>query len=222
VQAATCERLVKIVILGAGGHGREALDTIRAALAAAAEPDEVLGFLDDQEVSLETIGRLGLPYLGPVVALKDLDARFVIGIGLPRTRRRVDELAMSWEKATRSIVHPSATIGTDVVVGEGALIAAGARVSTHCWIGRQVYIGPNVTVGHDCVLENYATLLPGANVSGNVRLGAETLIGAGATIRQGVAIGDAATVGMGAAVLNDVDAASVVVGVPARVQRRDG
>ena len=41
-------------------------------------------------------------------------------------------------------------------------------------------------------------------------------VGAGATIRQCVTIGEGAVVGAGAVVLKDVEAWSVVVGVPAR------
>ncbi len=57
---------------------------------------------------------------------------------------------------------------------------------------------------------------------GYPRLGARMVVGAGAAILGGVRVGDDAVVGANALVVPDVDAADVVVGVPARSTKKAG
>lgn len=52
-----------------------------------------------------------------------------------------------------------------------------------------------------------------------VRIGSDCWIGANAVILPGVTVGDGAVVGAGAVVTDDVEAATLVVGVPARARR---
>jgi len=60
----------------------------------------------------------------------------------------------------------------------------------------------------------------GAQLASTVRVGAGTHIGVGATIRQCISIGENVIVGAGAVVIRDVNANSVVAGVPARALRK--
>ena len=76
-------------------------------------------------------------------------------------------------------MHPLASVGSVVELGDGTVVAAGARLTTGITVGRHGYIGPNATVGHDAVFEDYVTVLPGATISGNVHLGVGSLGGNG-------------------------------------------
>ncbi len=62
-------------------------------------------------------------------------------------------------------------------------------------------------------------LNPGAVVSGGVTIRRGATLGTGAVTRQGVEIGAATYVGAGAAVVSDLPAGVVAVGVPARATR---
>ena len=106
-------------------------------------------------------------------------------------------------------MHPLASTGSLVELGDGTVVAAGARLTTGISVGRHGYLGPNASVGHDAYLEDYVTVLPGATISGHVHLGVGTSVGTGANIRQGVIIGEGATVGAGAVVLEDVPEGTV-------------
>ena len=80
-----------IIIVGAGGFGRETLDVIHAINAAAAEPVwNVLGVVDDgpSPVHGARLASRGIPHLGGIDALRPLlpSARYVIGIGSPAVR----------------------------------------------------------------------------------------------------------------------------------------
>lgn len=202
----------RVVIVGAGGHGREVLDVLEAITTTGRDTIEVLGFVDDGEVD-ESV--LRLPLLGSVDALADLaDVHVVLGIGDPRVRAHVAERITA--PPAPPIVHPLASAGSSCELGPGSVVAAGARITTNVRIGRHCYVGPNATIGHDTVLEDFATLYPGAVVSGSVTVGTAATIGAAASVRQGLSVGARALVGMGAAATHDVAAATTVVGVPAR------
>ena len=222
-----------LVVFGAGGHGREVLDIIEAVnivaptwrvLGVVADSDPLGAAVDEHFRS--SFLRRGHAYLGP-----DLDdnpdggiTAFVIGIGDPATRARVDHRIASRPNALRAatLVHPIASFGSDNTVGDGCVVAAGARVTTNVSLGRHVHLNINATVSHDCVVNDYVTCAPGSTVCGDVRIGANTYVGAGSTIIQGRRIGRDATIGAGAVVVDDVADGVTVVGVPARpiVRRR--
>lgn len=210
-----------LVIVGAGGFGRETLDVVEAVNRAAAHPVfDIQGILDDDpsEVNLERLRSRRAPFLGPVDGLlrSGRPMMYLIGIGAPSARQRVDERfrAAGWSAATA--IHPTATIGSAVAIGEGGVICAGVQVSTNVLLGRHVHLNANATIGHDTRIDDFASINPAATVSGDVRIGRGVLVGAASVVIQGLAVGAGATVGAAACVTRDVAAESVVKGVPAR------
>jgi sugar O-acyltransferase (sialic acid O-acetyltransferase NeuD family) len=208
--------VTRLVIIGAGGFGREVLDIVEAVNAGSPTFD-FIGFVDDNDdLDLELLTRRGAALLGTVDALPDLDGSYVIGIGSPSARRSVDTRIARWPGRPASIIHPACTVASEVVIGPGAVLAAGARISTNIEIGQHFHANPNATVGHDCVIGNYVTLSPGSHISGSVTLGDGVLVGTGAVVIQGCTVGDWAVIGAGAVVVRDVEPGVTVAGVPAR------
>jgi sugar O-acyltransferase (sialic acid O-acetyltransferase NeuD family) len=201
----------QIVIIGAGGFGREVLDVVEAInleyQATGAPKYEVLGFLDDGD----------LDHIGPVGVLADMPGSvgYVIGIGSPHARAAIDE-QFAGLRPSPVLVHPSATMGREVELGPGTVVCAGARLTNHIRLGRHVHVNLNSTIGHDARLDDYVTLSPLVAVSGNVHLEAGAFLGTGVTLNPGVTVGTRGVIGSGAAVLGDVDAGVTAVGVPAR------
>ena len=203
-----------LVIIGAGGFGREVLDVVEAHNALDGRWD-FLGFVDDGSPDMGLLDRRAAKLLGPVAVMADIDARYVIGIGSGAARRSIDEKMTALGRTPATLVHPAATLGSDVELGPGCIVCAQAGITTHVRLGRHADVHVGSAVGHDTVLEPYASVFPGASVGGNVLLESGATVGTGAAIIQGLVVGRDATVGAGAAVVRDVPAGATVVGVPA-------
>lgn len=206
-----------VVIVGAGGLGREVRDLLTAC------GRQVAGFLDDAppEVVLARPGTLAVPLLGSVEAGVMPGAPFALGLGWPEVRLSVvARLAAAGRPACGPAVHPSAVLGRDVELGRGTLVTAGCVITTDVALGDHVLVNIGSTIGHDVRVGTGTSIMPGVSISGGVRLGAGVMVGSRAFIREGVEVGDGATIGAGAVVLTDVAASTTVVGMPARP--RDG
>ena len=204
-----------LVIVGAGGFGRECLDIVLALNGLGARLD-VVGFVDDGEVELELLGRRGVTHLGPSAEAPTHSERFVIAIGDGAVRRRIDHRLTDLGMAAISLVHPAATLGTASEASPGLILNAGARVTTDVSLGRHVHVHANATVGHDATLESYSSVYPGATVGGSTTVGTEATIGAGADLLPRITVGARTYVGAGAVVTRDLDPDLTVAGVPAR------
>ncbi|MBX3315013.1 MAG: acetyltransferase [Actinobacteria bacterium] len=204
-----------LVILGAGGHGREVLDLVEAVNGT--EPRyRVVGFVDDDPQQPELALARGVPLLDGFDDPRAEGAAFVAGVGSPEGRRALVGRAEAMGLRPVSLRHPTTVSGSVNREGEGLLVFALASYTTNVTFGRHVHVNRTATIGHDCVLGDFCSLHPGAVLSGDVHLGEAVTIGTGATVIQGVRIGAGTFVGAGAAVVRDLPPGVVAVGVPAR------
>lgn len=207
--------IIALVVIGAGGHGREMLDVVEAVNRTAPTFD-LLGVVDDRGDEHGLLARRNVKVLGGLDLLPTLAACYVIGLGDPEARRQVDEQATAAGLVPATLVHPTAVLGSDLRLGPGFVAAAHAQVTTNVVTGRHVQLNVGATLSHDCMLGDYVTLSPGCHVSGNVRLGDGVTLGVGAVVRQGITIGEDTFVGAGAVVVDDLPAGTTAVGVPAK------
>lgn len=205
-----------LVIIGAGGFGRETVDTVRA-INEATPTWRILGVVDDAP-SPENVARLralDLKHLGGIDVLP-ADASAAICIGDPVTRGRLAAAMTDRGVKSPSLIHPSTTTGSSFVHGEGLITLAGVSLGTNVAVGEHVHLNAQAVIGHDARIDDFVSVNPSATISGGCRIGRAALLGASSTILQNLSIGTRATVGAGACVVRDVPDEQVVVGVPAR------
>jgi sugar O-acyltransferase (sialic acid O-acetyltransferase NeuD family) len=211
----------RLVIIGAGDHGRGALEICREASRHGRGYD-VLGFLDDSP-DKQGIEIAGLPVLGRLDWIHEghrPEIRYVMGIAGTRAKhsiaRRLDGRSLTFV----SLIHPSAFVANGVRVSPGALINAGAAIAYDTCIEAHTTVNLNATIGHDCVLGRFSTVAPGANIAGRVRLGEGCDVGLNATVGKGLQVGAWSSIGPGAVVIRNVAAGQQVFGNPARAVPR--
>ena len=148
---------------------------------------------------------------------------FCISIGNPHGRVRIqlhDNLEQEGLQPV-TLVHPSASIADNAMIGAGSQILAGAIIAPEAKLGRQCIVNVNASVDHEDILEEGVELAPGATLCGLVRVGTNGWICAGATVLPRIKIGADAIVGAGAVVTKEVPEGITVVGVPARPIKRN-
>ncbi len=194
-----------VVILGDGGHALVVLDALRRASC------EVAGLLVPSAAPGSL--RLGLPVLGDDEWLEREAARahaYAIGVGLTpqRTglRRKLFNLVMARGLDLPVILHSSATVAPDAVLGRGVQVMAGAIVQPGAVIGDDVLVNTRASIDHGCRIGAHTHIAPGAVVCGEVEIEEQVFIGAGAVVTPGVRIGSRTQVAAGATVIADLPA----------------
>jgi sugar O-acyltransferase (sialic acid O-acetyltransferase NeuD family) len=166
-----------IIVLGAGGHAKVVIDTLKTSGAT------ILGITDPDP---ETHGKniLGVPVLGSdgISAHSTGSLRLANGIGsigLTQHRREIFQHYKALGYGFQQVVHPSATVADDVTLEEGTHIMAGAVIQPGTKIGRNAIINTGASVDHDCAIADHAYI------------GADAMIGSGAVVIGDVAPGAA-------------------------------
>lgn len=205
----TCAR---IIIVGAGGFGREVCHWARDAWPAAA--GRIEGFLSADPDRLA--GRDDLP--GILGTPDDFQLRpgdgLLLAIGIPAARRRVAEALRVRGGRFLTLVHPTAIVLPGAVVGPGSVICPGAVVSDAVRLGRCVLLNYHASLGHDAVADDFAVVSPYATLGGGARIADDVFLGLHATVAPGVSVGARSKLAAGAVAMHDVPPDHLVFGVP--------
>lgn len=209
-----------LIIAGAGGFGRETIDTVLA-INAVASTWRITGVVDDapSDVNLARLAALGLPHLGGVDDIA-AGSNVAVCVGEPHTRRILTSRLADRLVHYPTLVHPSATLGSELLHGVGLIALAGVSIGTNVIIGDHVHLNAHAVIGHDSRLMDHVSLNPNATVSGECTIGSTSLLGASSTVLQQLTVGSGTTVGAAACVTHHVSDDTVVVGVPAHPQQK--
>ena len=200
-----------IVIIGAGGHAKVCIESLRAAgeeiafcVGGAGDPEQCLGVPvlegDDHLARLRAEGY----------------SRAFVALGSNRLRAKLGSVAVALGYELVNAVHPHAVVSPTARIGVGIAIMAGAVINAEATIGDLAIVNTGATVDHDCVVGASAHIAPQTALAGCVTVGDGAFLGAGVRVIPGMAIGGGATVGSGAVVISDIGQGVTAVGIPAR------
>ncbi len=193
----------KLIILGAGGHGR-----------VAAEIAEQLGysvnFLDDAKFDdNKVIGRISefRKYINGY--------SFFVAIGNNELRKSLIIKLSELGAGIATLVHPKSAVSKNVIIEKGTVIMAGVVVNSGSRIGEGCILNTCSSVDHDCNIADFTHISVGAHLAGNVNVGTECFVCAGATVINNISICEKSTIGAGAVVIKDITESGTYIGVPA-------
>lgn len=107
------------------------------------------------------------------------------------------------------------TIGDDVFIGSHVDIERGTIDDTY--IGDGTKIAPCTLIAHNTRVEKDAVLIC-SHLYGSVHVGENSWV-VGSVVKNQCSVGDNTMIGIGSAVIHDIEADKVAVGIPARVIR---
>lgn len=209
---------LKVVIMGASGDGLVVAQAIRD-IERYDKSMQVIGFLDDG-CGAESIVH-GLPVLGGLASWSDLDDNILFIPALHKLkkmfmrRKLIDQLGVPEERWV-TVIHPTATIADDVMVGHGSFIASNVTIQPGAVVLGFASIRAGANIGHDAIMNGYCYMGPSATLCGGAQIEEGVHVGPNAVIVDGIVVGQYAVVGAGSVATKNITAFDVCFGVPAR------
>ena len=171
----------KLLIVGAGGHGRCCLE-----IAKAMQDFQVISFLDDngsQKIN-------DYPIIGSIDEMSSYYGEYeniFIAIGNNAIRKKLSKKAKEMGYNLVNLIHPAATM-MDAVIGEGCVCFPGVVIESQAKVGDGCIITSNSVINHDAALEDYVLVYSNTTIRSNTFIGTETRIGSNCCIEMNVNI----------------------------------
>lgn len=214
------ESMMTLGIYGAGGQGREVLDSARAVNRLSKQWENIV-FIDDVTKQKNVNDAKVYPFEEFSRTFRSDTAELIIAVGEPVGRKKLYEKITSAGYALAILVHPTAIVSDYADIGKGAFIGAHSMISCNTLLAENVCIQPHAVIGHDTTVGTHSVLSGFTIISGHCAIGEQSYIGIGAAVREEVSIGSNTIIGMGSSVICDVPDGVVAFGTPCRVQRNN-
>ena len=125
-------------LFGTGAHARKAFHI--AVLCG----DSVAAFVDEQPDAQAPVP--GVRVVSSLLLAATTPGDLFVAIGRPEVRRRLMDAAAAAGWRLPSLVHPSASVAPDAVLGEGVMVAAGAVVESGAMVAAGAVVTPRKIV----------------------------------------------------------------------------
>ncbi|MGN7938756.1 acetyltransferase [Virgibacillus sp. 6R] len=200
----------KLLIIGASGHGKVVAD-----IAFAMEKWKSIAFLDDNDKVKSSIGFEVIGCTKDILKFKD-DYDIFIAVGNNKIRKKFHNKLEDLGATIPVLIHPDAIVGSQVEIGNGTVVMAGAVLNCCTTIGKGCIINTSSSIDHDNKLEDFVHISPGVHLAGTVQIGQGTWLGIGSKVINNVNITANCIFGAGSVVVNDIMEQGKYIGVPAR------
>lgn len=205
----------QLVIVGAGGFGRELLQWCKDAQRVKKEW-EILGFIDDNLKALDDYA-CDYKVIGTIDEWAPTpDQVFALAIAEPRVKEKVAAKLEGRGAKFISIIHPDARVGEFNNLGKGLVLYPNARITVNVTVGDFVTVLDNTSIGHDADIGDYTTISASCGINGHVQVGKRVFFGCNAATIPGIRVGDDCRIGLGSVVVNHIKPGMHVFGNPAK------
>lgn len=207
-----------IVIIGAGGFGKETAQLIRD-INMDKKTWNLLGYID------ETAAKHGA-LIHDTTVLGSFDwfdqkqtnkLWAVCALGNPKDKFNLIKKASVYHLNYANLIHPDAKLSKYSDLGFGCIICCNSFISVDTKIGNHVCINPGCGIGHDTIVKDYSSLYWDVTLSGNVCIHEGCEIGSKAIVIQKKTVGKWSIIGAGAVIIRDLPEYCTAVGVPGKV-----
>ncbi len=208
-----------IVILGAGGMGRETFEVIQDTFGN--DPNyRVKGFLSDVLDILD--GFEGYPPL--LGTIKDYEVqpndRFILAIGDVAGRRKIAESILERGGEFINLISNLAKVDKTAQIGRGVIVFPFSHIGANTKIGDFCLINLNAIVGHDSILGNFTEVCTFCVLGGATVTGEECFLAMQTATGPKVKLGNRVIISLGSVTTQDVEDDSFVEGVPGKIFKR--
>ena len=204
-----------LFIVGAGGFGRELASWVDD-IPVSSRDWVISGFLDDNPDALKAFGGFA-----PVESLSThkVSAKniYLCGVGSPKLKKKMVQPLLQKGAVFINFVHPRATLGDRIILGQGVVICPECVLSCDIQLGDFTVVNLRSTIGHDARIGCWSTISAQCDLTGGVQLGAEVFLGSRVTVIPDKKIGEGAIIGAGSVVMSNIPAHVTAVGNPARI-----
>ena len=206
-----------LIIIGAGGLGREALTIAKDILSV--KPDtgwRVKGFLTDIVGDFYEKDTGGYEILGPITGHSVSENNvYVFAIADIAFKKKATEELIKKGAQFINLINPYVSVPPSCNLGVGNIIQGGVGVSVDVNIGNFNMINAYTTIGHDAIIGNCCTIGPACAISGYCHLEDGVFLGAHSVLYPHAKVGAYARVGAASVVIKKVKPGTFVIGNPA-------
>ena len=209
--------MTDVVIIGAGGFGREMYPRFARINEDIGPTWNLLGFIDETATSTKE----GYPVLGKLEDFLKMDrsVQYFIAVANMDARERI-------AKTCKEAGFTAAT----VILGNLAKIDPGVEIGEGCYIGGGAF-KRNVKIGEHCIIQGGSVFCQGAEVGAftsimtspvvgrNAKIGRKNYFGLRCNVADGVTTTDECTFGACATVLEDATVPGMYAGAPAVLKK---
>ena len=204
-----------LIIVGAGGCGREVLHCVKA-INKVEQKWNILGFINDDRAALDGYA-CDHKIIGTIEEWEPKSCQeFICAIADPFGKEIVTKKLKERGAIFASMIHPTVSIADFSEIGEGVVVYPFSAISVNTKIGDFVTILGVVGVGHDVQIDDYCTVSGQCELAGKVKLGKKVFLGSHVTVIPERKIGEAAYVAAGSVVMTNIRPGYRVMGYPAK------
>ena len=206
----------RLIIIGAGGFGREVLGYAEDIRCNSDCKWTIGGFIDDNNKALDGYD-VEYPIIGSIkdYVPKENDL-FICAFGDSDRRLGIGRTFQNRGAVFTNLIHPSAIILKRTVIGTGAIISMNALIANDSICGDFLYMNFGSFIGHDNVIGDGCTLNSYCGTNGTCKLGSRVYMGVHSVIIPGKKVGNDVKICAGAIVFNNIKDGHTVYGNPAR------